>query len=245
MDKDRLREFLLYTQAIMTSMRNSVEGDEKNVWRFSSYREYMRKYIQLFNEVNEILPINSLVDLYHLEAVPTETKTIAVQQKTYFDSVFTNLSILKSFLESKLDFQENEVNNLKNFVQINLRRVIMKEPEDENDIQNGIEQLLIGKGMSKGIDYDRETGRVKVSIKEVVPDFIFPRLSLALEVKFCKNKSKAKAIVDEINSDIRAYAKGYSQQIFVVYDMASIRDESEFKQDIENQKDVHLVIVKN
>jgi hypothetical protein len=51
--------------------------------------------------------------------------------------------------------------------------------------------LLIGRGFTKGIDYDRETGRVKVSIKEVVPDFVFPKLGLALEVKLSTDKDKA------------------------------------------------------
>ena len=68
--------------------------------------------------------------------------------------------------------------------------------------------MLIGRGFTKGIDYDREVGRVKVSIKEVVPDFILPKLSFAIEVKLAKTDSKAKAIVDEINADIQATKKG-------------------------------------
>ena len=70
---------------------------------------------------------------------------------------------------------------------------------------------MIGRGFSRGIDYEREKGRVKVSIKEVVPDIIFPRLSLAIEVKLCRDQSKARRIVDEINADIQAYEKGIQQ----------------------------------
>ena len=62
-----------------------------------------------------------------------------------------------------------------------LRKVIYEIPEKELTVQNGIESILVGYGLSKGIDYDRETGRVKVSAKETIPDFIFDRLNLALD----------------------------------------------------------------
>ena len=51
-------------------------------------------------------------------------------------------------------------------------------PESERDVQDVVEQLLIGRGYEKGIDYDREVGRVKVSSKEVIPDFIMALLIL-------------------------------------------------------------------
>lgn len=62
------------------------------------------------------------------------------------------------------------------FLQANLWRGVIERPERERDVQNVVEQLLIGRGLEKGIDYDREVGRVKVSSKEVVPDFVLPQL---------------------------------------------------------------------
>ena len=80
----------------------------------------------------------------------------------------------------------------------------------------------IGRGMRKGIDYDREVGRVKISVKEVVPDFIMPMLSLALEVKLIKTAGqRVRRVVDEINADIASYSKGYDQLLFVVYDLVA------------------------
>ena len=63
--------------------------------------------------------------------------------------------------------------------------------------------------LQKGQDYDREVGRVKVSTKEVVPDFILLKLSLALEVKLIKTSTRVREVVDEINADIAAYSKVY------------------------------------
>lgn len=108
-----------------------------------------------------------------------------------------------------------------------------------------IEQLLIGRGLTKGLDYDRETGRVKVSIKEVVPDFILPKLSLAIEVKLAKTDSQAKAIVDEINADIQAYGRAYSHLLFIVYDLGTIRDTLEFTRDLESVGGVEAIVVKH
>jgi hypothetical protein len=99
--------------------------------------------------------------------------------------------------------------------------------------------------MAKGTDYDRETGRVKTSGKESIPDFIFPNLKLCLEVKLSKSRDDSRKIVDEINADVRSYATKYERQIYVVYDLSSIRDEAEFKKDIENAPGVSVVIVKH
>ena len=105
--------------------------------------------------------------------------------------------------------------------------------------------MLIGRGMIKGQDYDREVGRVKVSSKEVIPDFIFPRMSLALEVKIIKTAARVRETVDEINADITAYSKAYRNLMFVVYDLGFIRDEMEFRQDLEDPMKSMVVVVKH
>ena len=106
-------------------------------------------------------------------------------------------------------------------------------------------QLLIGRGLTKGIDYDREVGRVKVSIKEVVPDFILPKLSMALEIKLAKTDAKARQIVDEIYANIQSYGKLYSQILFVAYDLGTIRDVVEFTRDLQTTQGVEVIVVKH
>ena len=122
---------------------------------------------------------------------------------------------------------------------------MFEKPTKEVQVQDSIETLLVGRGMQKGIDYDRETGRVKVSVKESVPDFIFPKMAMALEIKVSKTNTHLRKIVDEINSDIRTYAKKYAFLIFLVYDLGCIRDELEFKHDLELEDQVSLIIVKH
>ena len=243
--QDRLREFLLYTNALLESMETSVSADSESVWKYAGYKQYTRKYNQLITALSKIMKIDAIVDFYDVEKIPDAGKTWAIYQKEVFESIHANLSILRAYLERKIDLKADEVTNLRNFLQANLRKVVFDMPDREIDVQNAVEQLLIGRGLTKGLDYDRETGRVKVSIKEVVPDFIFQRLGLALEVKLSKDRSKSKAIVDEINADITAYSTGYSFLLFVVYDLGTIRDEVEFKQDLEKMDNVSVIVVKH
>lgn len=250
MDKQQLeqfKEFLHITNALLESMNTSLRTASENNyrWKFAGYWQYARKYNQLIDAISRIMQIETIVDLFDMEKLPTIGDTVPAQQKAYFESVHANVSILKAYLESKLDIKADEISNLTNFLQVNLRKAIFRVPEKEVDVQDAIEQLLIGRGLTKGIDYDRETGRVKVSIKEVIPDFIFPRLGLALEVKLSKDKDKSRVIVDEINADIRAYSKKYSSLLFVVYDLGTIRDEVEFKQDLETTNEVALIVIKH
>ena len=103
---------------------------------------------------------------------------------------------------------------------------------------------MIGRGDVRGIDYDRETGRTKVSIKESVPDFIFPRLSLALEVKLSKEKSRLGALVEQMSADVVSYSTKFSRILFVVYDLGTIQNEVQFKSGIE-KGNVSVIIVKH
>jgi hypothetical protein len=51
--------------------------------------------------------------------------------------------------------------------------------------------------------------------------------------------------VDEINADIRAYGSRYERQLYVVYDIGTIRDEGEFKRDLEAASGVAVIVVKH
>lgn len=48
----------------------------------------------------------------------------------------------------------------------------------KREVQNAIEALLLGRGLAKGLDYDRESGKFEFSGKEYIPDFIIPKMSL-------------------------------------------------------------------
>lgn len=243
--REMLRDFLGAAEALQDSMISSVRSDGDSVWKYGGYKVFMRKYNHLVQAVARVVPVDAIVDLYDVDRVPGGGDTLAFQQKEFFDSVFTNVSILKSFLEAKVGIKADRIQSLTDFFHANLRRAVFSEPEREVEIQNAVEQLLIGRGLVKGVDYDREAGRVKVSIKEVIPDFVLPKLGLAIEVKLSKDKKKSKVIVDEINADIMSYGKGYASILFIVYDVGSIRDEVEFKRDLEIVDSVSVIVVKH
>jgi REase_DpnII-MboI len=186
-----------------------------------------------------------MLDLFKVDHLPTSGGSTWPQQKEYFDTAYSNTALLKSLLEGEIGYAEDQTHNLMDFIQGNLRRAVFVAPDRELEIQNGIEALIVGRGMAKGTDYDRETGRVKTSGKECVPDFIFPHLKLCLEVKLSKSTEKLRAIVDEINADIRAYGTKYERQLYVVYDLGTIRDEAEFKRDLEAAPGVSVLVIKH
>lgn len=234
-------------KALKDSMvRSLASTSEKNIMKYASYKTYMSKYQQIVQQVSDLVPITTIVGTWNLQQVKSSFETIGLIQQEYYEAVYMNLNILIAFIEHSIGLKADEIRGLRDFFQANLRRAVFNEPEKEKDIQDIVEQLLIGHGLNRGVDYDRETGRVKVSIKEVVPDFIIPRLSMAIEVKLSKTKTKSKVIVDEINSDIQAYGKKYSAILFIVYDLGSIQDEAAFKRGLETKDGyIQVIVVKH
>jgi len=246
--KQQLKTLLSNTNALLGAMRNStstVSGEAANVGRYSSFKMFMRKYNDLVSQAAPLLLNTTVLDLFKLDEIKGSGSYTWIQQKEYFDCAYSNAALLKSLLEGAIGYAEDETHNLRDFIQANLRRVVFGTPEKEVEIQNGIESLIVGRGMAKGKDYDRETGRVKTSGKESIPDFIFPNLNLCLEVKLSNSREKLRSIVDEINADIRAYTTRYDRQLYIVYDLGTIRDEAEFRRDLEDARGVSVVIVKH
>lgn len=240
-----MREALLTVSALKTSMEHAIRSDPDAVWKHWSYRDYMRKYNDVVAYVRQSVQLTAPIDVYNLDAVRSPGDMLMPQQKALFESVHANLAILEAWLSARLDLPAEKAEGLRDFFSANLRRAIFDTPTREREIQNAVEQLLIGRGMTKGLDYDREVGRVKVSSKEIVPDFVLPTLSLAIEVKLAKTDAKAKAIIDEMNADIQAYGRVYAHVLFLVYDLGTIRDTVEFTRDLEVGAGVQVVVVKH
>lgn len=242
--RDQLSEILSLARALRDSMDESVRLEGENIWKFVGYKNFARRYNDL---VGAVVGIVGQVPLFAFDAekMPGIHDTTAMAQKAYFDSARAELSLLVGYLENKLGVKDDESESLANFIQAKLRAAMLREPEKEVDVQDCVEQLFIGRGLARGIDYDRETGRVRVSAKEVVPDFILPRLGLALEVKLLRPSDRLGPVIDQINADIQSYSKQYSRLLFVIYDRGNIRDESQFKQGLEAKGRVAVVVVKH
>lgn len=244
--KDRLREFIRWTDALLRSMDGSVRtAGPMNLWAHGGYKVFARKYMDIRTEIALTLPLPRFVDELMIDKIRGTGDTLPDQRKEVFETVYSNAALLKSFLEGQLGIVEDQTAALRDFVQARLRSAVFSRPEREREIQDCLEQLLIGRGLQKGEDYDREVGRVKVSAKEAVPDFVFLKLGLALEVKLVGSVARVKEVIDEINADIAAYAKGYRTLYFVVYDTGFIRDELEFRTDLERTGNVSVIVVKH
>jgi hypothetical protein len=217
-----------------------------NLWRYSAYQLYIKKYNQLVLAVGRIDPtLTELLDCWVEENVPSEGNTVPSQQKYFYSGTHANLSILKSILENRIGLKKDRIVALTDFFRVNLRKALHDSPQREQEIQDAVETLLIGRGLAKGSDYDRESGHVKIANKHSIPDFIFPRLNLALEIKLSKDERKSKAIVDEIAADVVAYKQAFTNVVFIIYDLGSIRDESEYILGLPVPEGVSVIIVKH
>lgn len=246
MNKDNLRKHLRLTVSLIHAMDDMLQAeDSDNIWKYGGYKQFARKYTQIINLVIREIELPPIMDFYDVEKMPGGGDTLPYQQKEVFESVYANLSILRAFLETEIGIVDDQILALRDFFQSRLRSGIFRPPEKEENVQDVIEQLLIGRGMQEGQDYDREVGRVKFSAKEAVPDFIVRKLSLAIEVKFVKSSERIREIVDEISADIASYSKAYRQLLFLVYDLGHIRDEMEFQHDLEDAPNVSVVVIKH
>lgn len=182
---------------------------------------------------------------FDIDRIPFWADTVWPQQKEYFDSVLLNVRLLKNMLEMNFDLVEDEIQNIENFIMNKLRSVIRTVPVKESEIQDGIENLFVGKGMRKGTDYDREAGVIRYSGRDYIPDFNMLGFSMCIEVKLVKESSHRSKVIEEINADITAYKTVYENTLFVVYDLGHIRDVQEFTKSIQNNIGVYIVVIKH
>jgi len=128
-----------------------------------------------------------------------------------------------------------------NLFEHKLRKIVRDVPTNERDIQNAVENLLV----ASDIEYKREFPTISYSSKKYIPDFSFIKLSMALEIKICNRKEKEKELITEINDDIMAYSKEFTNLFFLVYDVGLIRDVDLFTSEFEKRDSVFLKVIKH
>lgn len=124
-----------------------------------------------------------------------------------------------------------------------LRKAIRSKPEKEKDVQDALENLFIGADLDK--IFTREKENLEYSGKAYIPDFVFRTIKTVVEAKLCNSSKREKEIIDEINADIAAYKTAYVNLIFVIYDLGIIRDLDKMKSQLEENKNVTILIVKH
>lgn len=243
----QIKFLLLRCKKLKENMLRTLSDSSTDVTgRYTSYRHYAEEHRYLSNEVGKVIDLsNERILFYDVNKMKGSGDTTWTYQKQIIESLVSYTDTLIAFLEKEAGFIEDEYSNLTDFLNNKLRSIIFNIPETEKEVQNAIECLFIGKGWQKGIDFYRESG-LKFSGRNYIPDFIIPKLELSLEVKLLKDESRKSKIIEEINADITAYSKEYQRQLFVIYDIGIIRDEIEFKHDIENsKKDIKVIIIKH
>lgn len=79
MKKEELKEFLAYTNAILDSMNTGLHTqNSQDMWRFSNYYVYMRKYNELLEKIAKKLKIDTIVDYFDLKKVKSPYDTTAM-----------------------------------------------------------------------------------------------------------------------------------------------------------------------
>ena len=169
--RNQLLELLQVSRALLRSMDDvlSSRTNERDAFHFASYKTYAVQYNRLIEAfVRFGVADQGILVTYDTEKMPGIGDTLDIQQRSFFQSIHGSLSMLCAFLESNVGIGEtsHDLRGLREFLTEKLRPAMLdNQPESEKVVQNTVEQLLIGRGMQKGVDYDRETGRVKHSGK--------------------------------------------------------------------------------
>lgn len=242
-----LKTIINQAKAIERTMDEVLKQPDSSNHRFVSCVEYARMYQTLADASAKYIPLNALVGKFDINNLPNPYDLTSSQLIEWFQTTLTSIRILIPLLEANFDYIDDEYNKIENLINSKLRALIMNKPEYEKEIQDNVERLFISNEMSKGIDYDRETGKFNFSGREYIPDFILPKINCCIEVKLIKEKSHLKKMIEEINADITAYSKKYDKIMFIVYDLGYIRDIDEFKRDIEssNDKEIKVYVIKH
>lgn len=211
--------------------------------KWHGFAHYGRTYSRLAEQYNGLTGEN--VPVYRTDVFPSWGDVVWIQAKNYFEQFYSDVSLLAAALSDYVDGGMVSRSEIHDLVSANLRRVVFDIPANELQVQNAVETLFVGRGYQKGADYDRETGRVKYSGKEYVPDFIFRSYGMAIEVKLVREKSKISRCVEEMSADVSAYLSEYENLLFVVYDLGAIQDVAEFQLSFHQHAGVRVCVVKH
>ena len=168
LDETRALKVLLaqvrgFCESIQDILHNK---DTAEIGRYTSFRDMAHTYNDLAETARVLLRVPSMFYTFNVDEMPSWGDSVWPVQKKILEQVWVSAKLLYSSLEGSIDFVDDEFDNLENFIQSRLRAVIFEKPQREVEVQNAIESLLLGRGLSKGSDYDRETGKFEFSGKE-------------------------------------------------------------------------------
>ena len=227
-------------QSLMTEIKSQMSIGMKagtDIRPYAKQYNLLRERIMSFQIKDSDKLIPELPDYLERQGLTTDL----LRNASMFDELTVAITQMVGFLNVIQKNSFRILTELEEFLFKNLRKSMLKRPDEEKEVQDTIEIMLI----SKGYAYQREKVRICYSSREFVPDFTFEDLNSVLEVKFCKTDKKEKELVDEINADIPAYTTKYNNVTFLVYDLGIIRDIDLFGEDIEkNNPRIKVLVIK-
>jgi len=237
-----LKKLAVRVDALRRAMDAVMGGTSPESGKWRAFKNYARAYNTLAVEYKRATGERN-VNTYDLEKM--KDSAVWPTQKAIFDTIYADTLMLSALLCAYDVGISASISEIQDLLVANLRKVIFRRPESEIEVQNAIESLLVGRGYQKPIDYDRETGRVKFSGKEFVPDFVFKSFDLALEIKLVRAKQQVSACVEEMSADSTAYLSAYKNVLFCVYDLGEIRDVNEFQDGLQKEPGVRMCVIKH
>jgi hypothetical protein len=197
---------------------------------------------------------NILIPWHIRETEEYDDYTNELHHKAYLEQLDTAKGLLEAAIEAiehygiEKVYEEKSTSEdvgktitLIDLAQYKLRKIMRTIPRDEKEVQDKFEDVLT----SMDFKYLRDQETIAYSSKSYKPDFTFPEIDTALEIKLCNRAGREKEIIAEINDDILAYKTKYPNIVFLVYDLGHIRDIDRFKADIESQDRVIVLVIKH
>lgn len=243
-ERKSLKILIKQVRNLIDVMESIDSNPNASQYKYSVCNNMVRRYQDFAEESVKYAKLSALFASYDVSKLKNVFDMTGIEQQSIFYDVLISAKMLLSTLITSDDFIEDENDNFYNDIKSKFRGLFFEIPENEKEVQDNFERLLHSQNYSKGIDYDRESGKMKFSGREYIPDFIIPKLKLCIEIKLVKKGNKSK-IIEQINADITAYSKEYENILFLIYDVGGIRDEEEFKKDIENINNTRVLIIKN
>lgn len=244
-ERKRMKFQISKFKSLISTMDKIISNSKDIGFNYTSCNIFAKTYQDLVDESMKLIKAPVEYYTYKLDKLKNVFDMTGVEQKMLFESVYCSAQMFLNTLINYFDFAEDETDNLENLIRKRFRPMFRNYPQNEKEVQDKLEDLFIANNYNKGIDYDRETGKFNFSGREYIPDFIIPQYRLCIEVKLIKDTSRRSKIIEEINADITAYSKQYERVMFIVYDLGTIRDELEFKRDIESIGNNKVLIIKH
>ena len=228
----------------MIAVRESAGG---NVWAYQSCVVFAKQYNANIKVVPKLIGAGATVFEFDDSKITNRNPNdmTAPAQKSLFDNCYMQVLNVIALLEVEAADQIGELDLMCSALESAFRPLFFEAPTREREVQDNFERFLVARGMRKPINFDRETGRVKVAGKEFVPDFVLPPLGAAVELKLVTEKSNVKTVIEELNADIAAYSTVYKAVIALVYDVGQIRDVGEFERGLQLVGFVRVITIKH